>query len=409
MGVERTLASPRNVFEIRRRGKHFLPFSRLKRIGDRCYGAAVHTGDRMTERDRFNAFLHDRPVDRIPDFEFWFWDATLARWVGEGMPAELAGGDRRKLCEYFGMDFIDGLPIRTRFVREPRQTVIAESDDTVTVLSELGETIVTFKPGRGESIPTHLSYAIRTHDDWRRVRDEFLPLDVAARLPPNWAEVEARCSGSRDFILNTPQMGFYGILRNWMGVEEISVAFAEDPDWIAEMMDHLLDIYLRVSRFIVDRGIRPDLSGWWEDMCYNHGPLISPAMFREFLVPRYRQVTDFWRAHGVDRAVVDSDGNIHALAPLWIEAGIQILLPCEAAHTDTLRLRRENPDAFLMGGVDKRALARGRAAIDAELERVRRIMDFGRFMPHVDHLVPPDVPLADYLYYRERKCALLER
>lgn len=363
----------------------------------------------MTERERFNAFLHDRPVDRVPDFEFWFWDATLARWTREGLPAELAGGDRRRLCEYFDLDFIDGLPIRTRFVREPRQTVIEETEETVTIRTELGETLVTFKPGHGESIPTHLSYAIRTRDDWRRVRDEFLPLDVDARLPSNWAEVKARCAEPRDFILNTPQMGFYGILRNWMGVEEISVAFAEDPDWIAEMMDHLLELYLRVSRRIVDEGIRPDLSGWWEDMCFNHGPLISPAMFREFMVPRYRQVTDFWRAHGVDRAVVDSDGNIHALAPLWVEAGIHILLPCEAAHTDTLRLRRENPEAFLMGGVDKRALARGRAAIDAELERVRRVMELGRYMPHVDHLVPPDVPLADYLYYREKKRALLQR
>ena len=74
-----------------------------------------------------------------------------------------------------------------------------------------------------------------------------------------------------------------------------------------------------------------------------------------------------------------------------------------------MRLRQENPqqDLILMGGVDKKALARGRSAIDTELERIRRVMELGGFIPHVDHLVPPDVSMADYMYYREKKQKLI--
>ncbi len=106
----------------------------------------------------------------------------------------------------------------------------------------------------------------------------------------------------------------------------------------------------------------------------------------------------------MDRAILDSDGNLHELAPLWLEAGTNILFPCEAKATDALKLRQDNPtDLYLRGAFDKRALARGRAAIDAEFERVRPVLEIGSYIPHTDHLVPPDVGLADYMYYRERK------
>jgi uroporphyrinogen decarboxylase len=49
--------------------------------------------------------------------------------------------------------------------------------------------------------------------------------------------------------------------------------------------------------------------------------------------------------------------------------------------------------------VDKRALARGRAAIDAEMARLAPVVEQGGFIPLVDHGVPDDVPYENYLYY----------
>ncbi len=53
----------------------------------------------------------------------------------------------------------------------------------------------------------------------------------------------------------------------------------------------------------------------------------------------------------------------------------------------------------MIGGVDKRALAAGRQAIDAEIAHLRPLLQEGGYVAWCDHFVPPDVSLDDYLYY----------
>jgi uroporphyrinogen decarboxylase len=54
-----------------------------------------------------------------------------------------------------------------------------------------------------------------------------------------------------------------------------------------------------------------------------------------------------------------------------------------------------------MGGIDKRVLAEGPAAIDRELARIRPAVEKGRYIPDLDHLVPDDVSWDNYLYYTQ--------
>ena len=51
------------------------------------------------------------------------------------------------------------------------------------------------------------------------------------------------------------------------------------------------------------------------------------------------------------------------------------------------------------GGVDKRAMARGGRAIEAEIERLRPVIEDGGFAPSCDHGVPADVAWPDYVRY----------
>ncbi len=55
-----------------------------------------------------------------------------------------------------------------------------------------------------------------------------------------------------------------------------------------------------------------------------------------------------------------------------------------------------------IGGYDKLALERGRAAIDAELEAHPELMKEGGLVLMPDHLITPDTPLENYRYYLER-------
>jgi uroporphyrinogen decarboxylase len=127
------------------------------------------------------------------------------------------------------------------------------------------------------------------------------------------------------------------------------------------------------------------------------------------MVPRYRRIADALREHGCDVAYIDCDGNINQLVPLWLKGGINGMFPVEvAAGSDPLALREQyGKEVLLFGGVNKRALARGKEAIRRELERIFPVVQQGGWIPHVDHRVPPDVTLDDYLYYLKLKRDML--
>ena len=61
----------------------------------------------------------------------------------------------------------------------------------------------------------------------------------------------------------------------------------------------------------------------------------------------------------------------------------------------------------LRGGVAKAPLVEGGKAIDRELERIRPLLEQGGCIPHLDHLVPPDIPYDHYLEYLDKKRKLL--
>lgn len=169
-------------------------------------------------------------------------------------------------------------------------------------------------------------------------------------------------------------------------------------------MAYLAEFVVRVLRRALEE-VDIDFALFWEDMCYKTGPLISPAMFREFVLPCYQKVTSFLAAHGVELSWVDSDGNIEALIPLWLEGGVSGFYPLElAAGMDAARLRREYGREIVMwGNVDKREIAKGRQAIDAEMRRLAPVVAEGGFVPLIDHCVPEDISYADYVYYPERR------
>jgi len=79
-------------------------------------------------------------------------------------------------------------------------------------------------------------------------------------------------------------------------------------------------------------------------------------------------------------------------------------LPFEvAAGQDVRQVREQYPRLRILGGIDKRALALGREAIDAELgAKLPPMFAQGGYLPSVDHHIPPDVSLEAFGYYVER-------
>ena len=188
-----------------------------------------------------------------------------------------------------------------------------------------------------------------------------------------------------------------------MGVENTSIAFALQP----ELIDDMMETRCRMVEKALDQALphcKIDVGVWWEDMCYNHGPLISPAMFREFMVPRYTRITNKLKAHGVTINILDCDGNINELVEPWLESGINCMFPLEIrGGSDPYPIREKfGKQVLLKGGVDKTMLE-SKETIEQELDRITPLVEQGGYIPHVDHRVPPNIRLDDYKYYLKRK------
>jgi uroporphyrinogen decarboxylase len=179
--------------------------------------------------------------------------------------------------------------------------------------------------------------------------------------------------------------------------------FYDDPDFIEEMMDADADYIIAVMDQVLD--VAPvDCFQYWEDMAYNTGPLLTPSLARKYMLPRYKRVNDHLYSRGVKFIGLDSDGKIDALIPIWLESGMNYLFPFEVqCGMDVLRVRREyGKDLRIIGGVDKRVIAIGPEAIDAEINRLRPLMEEGGYIPMTDHSIPPNVSFENYVYYMKR-------
>ncbi len=363
----------------------------------------------MTHRERHLAWLKGGKLDRVPDYEFGGWTQTIERWHREGLPPEYQGTDD-SLIEYFHTDddeYGPGIWLNSELHPGFENRVLETKGDIQIVQDGDGALCEMIRPELGASIPRYLRYAIETRKDWEKIRDEKLRIDDPARIPKN---IDELCANSlvADYPVVAGAGSTYGRLRNWMGVERISEAIIEEPEWIEEMLEHLTLLKLKMFERVAGK-CRIDRVDWWEDMCFKQGPLISPTMFARYLVPRYKRVTDLLRREcGCEFNMLDCDGNINAVVGLWLEGGINVMFPVEAAHTDGFRIWKEfGRRAPMRGYYDKRALIAGKAAIDAEFDRIKPLVAVGVLAPHTDHRVPPDVSWENYVYYRKRKCELL--
>ncbi len=194
-----------------------------------------------------------------------------------------------------------------------------------------------------------------------------------------------------------------------MGEERLLFNFYDEPELVRDMMDFLADFWIALWDQALSR-VTIDCAHFWEDMAYRTGPLISPATFRAFMMPAYQKVTRFLKDHGVSVILVDSDGNVDQLIPLFLESGLTGMYPFEVqAGNDIVAIREQYPKMHILGGIDKIKISQGKAAIDAELEsKIPFMLKKLGYLPHIDHLVHPGVSWDDFCYYRKRLNEMIE-
>jgi uroporphyrinogen decarboxylase len=345
--------------------------------------------------------LHFRRPAEVCQFEWGYWPETLARWQAEGMTAA-------NPWEALGITYYHRVPVETRLFPPFATEVIEDRENSRIVRDAMGVTKEEAKDST--AFPRFIRHPVENMADFLALKERLNP-DTPGRFPPDWPE-QARALARRDSILvmGGIEISFFGWHRDLMGVTNLLMAYYDQPELVHAISRHHL-AFLKTMYARILRDVKFDFIFVWEDMSYKNGPLISPAMVREFMLPYYRELVGFFRSFGDYRFLLDSDGDVSALIPLFIEAGIDGMLPFEvAAGMDIRRVAAAYPDLFIAGGLDKRELAKGRAAIDRELEaKLPAMFKRGGYLPTMDHHVPPEVSYADFQYYLERVRELYAR
>jgi uroporphyrinogen decarboxylase len=186
-----------------------------------------------------------------------------------------------------------------------------------------------------------------------------------------------------------------------MGDVNYMMSMYDNPRLLKDINEFYLNFVMNYWSKIFNE-IEIDWVMIWEDMAFKTGSFISKEAFREFLTPYYIKLIDFLKQYKIKNIIVDCDGLVEELIPLWLEAGVTGVFPMEAVN-DLVKIRKMYPKLQMLGGVDKKILIDGTGKdIDDELEMVSILMKKGGYIPHIDHSIPLDAEWNKLKEYREK-------
>jgi len=352
----------------------------------------------MTTRERFVRVLTGRDVDRVPFMKiFGGTNAALEPWIKEypGLGTyidELLGFEG----QYRGWQIT---PVNMRVYGMPSDVIEKISESEYRILHGTGAVSVHINRD-GHKFNHIAEYPVKTADDWQRIKELWLNPDEPKRFPCDWKNY-TEMYANRDYPLQLTCHGVYGFARTMMGDEALCLAIYDEPELVHDIINTYISMCISIwKRMVTD--VEFDLIECWEDMAYKNGSIISELHFKEFLAPQYRRIRDFANDAGIPLLLVDSDGHIMKLAEWMMDAGVNSMYPFEVQSDNSIvEIRKILPDMGCIGGLDKECMARGKNAMDEELERARVLIQSGRLVPGPDHFVLENVSFDNYKYFMQ--------
>ncbi|MDR2404492.1 MAG: hypothetical protein LBD78_10735 [Spirochaetaceae bacterium] len=356
----------------------------------------------MTDRERFNRQMHYQTVDRSFNMEFGYWDDNFTLW-------DIFRDNGIKTNEeadvFFSFDRIESIGGATFMCPPIEQRELEIRDNKRIIINEDGLLAEVPLESGGSSIPHFLKSSITTPEDWKKAKEEHFDINYPGRI----IDIEALKKRipddeHRDFPLGIWCGSMIGKVRDMLTFEGLAYACYDYPEMVEEMVEtccqmveYALDQLLPHFKF--------DYASGWEDICFNHGPIVSLDFFRDVVTPRYKRINKKLKACGIDIWYTDCDGDVRPILPYLLEGGINCLFPYEVnscAHPGEL-LDQYPGELRIMGGVDKMRMGEGKEAIRDYLKSLEKYVARGGYIPFCDHRCPPNVTPEDYLYYLDLK------
>ncbi|MGM9681324.1 MAG: uroporphyrinogen decarboxylase family protein [Eubacteriales bacterium] len=365
----------------------------------------------MTNRERAMNILHYKDADRFPAVHFGYWNELLYEWADQGkIPRSIAenwydgGPADAELDRLIGWDFNWNRTTGSDNSLSPafEYKVLETLPDGTRRVQNGDGLIERIKPGIA-SIPSEDDYLLKDRETFETLykpKMQYFPRRVNLEYYRHFNETRPQ-----DVPVGLHLGSVLGNIRNMVSVVGMSyLLYDEDEDLFADIVDTYAEMQYQCAKAILETGAKFDFAHYWEDICFKNGPLIAPDRFDELCAKHYKKRNDLCHEYGIDIISLDCDGVTEKLLPTWFENGVNTMFPIEiGVWGDQFEPARKKYGKGMLGvgGMDKTAFRKDKAAVDAELERMRRLSSMGGFIPCPDHRLMPGSNFELVQYYAE--------
>ena len=191
--------------------------------------------------------------------------------------------------------------------------------------------------------------------------------------PALWERIGAAAAAKGDrFAL--AQLGFSLFERAWalVGMENLLVAMVADPPFVHRLLERILEYNLRAIACACACDI--DAMFFGDDWGCQRGLIMGPRPWREFILPRVRQMYQAVKARG-KHVFIHSCGKVDELFPDLVAAGLEVFNPFQPEVIDVFAAKRRFGDQLgFYGGIStQRTLPLATPA--QTREEVKRLLD----------------------------------
>lgn len=237
----------------------------------------------------------------------------------------------------------------------------------------------------------------------RELRRRLDP-DDPRRLPMDWQQQVKRWQERQHPLFLRLHQGLFLTLgiEDWRRFKEAILLLADEPAFVHEVLGLQAEFARRFAENIL-REVEIDAVIFSEPIASSHDSLVSPRMYRDYLLNSLAPVFDVLERYGVPVVVWRSYANPRALIPEIAHSPFNAIWACEApcGTMDYGELRRTLGDKMgLIGGIDSDVLRQGHEDIRSAVRAVLPLAERGRFVPLADGRVRSDVSFQNYAFYR---------
>jgi uroporphyrinogen decarboxylase len=340
----------------------------------------------MTTYERVTRMFEHKEADRAPVVDYP-WSSTIECWHREGMPA---GVDYK---DFFGLDKIvlwEGLDNSPRYPEK----VLEQCDEWVVKTTKWGVTLKQWKHTGG--VPEFLDFTIVDPDSWAKAKARMTP----SKDRIDWATLRKHYKQWRaDGAWLSAYFWFgFDVTHSWtVGTERVLMALVEQPEWMADMFNHFLDVQIALYEIMLAEGCKFDEIQWPDDMGYKHNQFFSLELYREILKPVHKRAIDWAHSKGL-KTQLHSCGDVNPFVPDLIDIGIDMLNPLEVkAGMDPIALKNKYGDKLAFRGGLNAVLFERPDELWAEMRRViPALKQNGGLVISSDHSVPESVSLKEF-------------